>query len=330
MCYRRSLAPCVLNHSVLVLLDRPTPSTLRLALRVARILYHSKALLTTPVYASYLHHLHYSLHLQCHVPKEASLPLHSLQARLPSQLTWSWWSLWTLLHQHLLSVRRFHAQRSLHRCTWQWDSSSRWPLDKLPYYAIRLNGPRHLPTTPGITHYYTISHLLVLIISSPDFSSPPTISFRALIRRRHSCSRQAVLHTRRVTCTLLFWTGSSSIIPHSRCLRGSTLWRVNLGWRRTSRANNPVTRKPQSWRLGTLTAQLSQPRHQKDSQRPRILPSLSLTVWRRGHYLWRRQASVRRTAYSVQKIGKWHSRTSSTSRSRQSTRYLGRVLQRHT
>ena len=43
--YRRSLAPCVLNHGVLVLLDRPTLFTLRLALRVARTLYHSKALL---------------------------------------------------------------------------------------------------------------------------------------------------------------------------------------------------------------------------------------------------------------------------------------------
>ena len=44
--YRRSLAPCVLDHSVLVLLDRPTLFTLRLAFRVARTLYHSKALLT--------------------------------------------------------------------------------------------------------------------------------------------------------------------------------------------------------------------------------------------------------------------------------------------
>ena len=43
--YRRSLAPCVLDHGVLVLLDCPTPVTLRLAFRVARTLYHSKALL---------------------------------------------------------------------------------------------------------------------------------------------------------------------------------------------------------------------------------------------------------------------------------------------
>ena len=43
--YRRSLALCVLDHSVLVLLDRPTLFTLQLALRVARTLYHSKALL---------------------------------------------------------------------------------------------------------------------------------------------------------------------------------------------------------------------------------------------------------------------------------------------
>ena len=41
--YRRSLAPCVLDHSVLVLLDRPTLSTLQLALRVARISYHQKS-----------------------------------------------------------------------------------------------------------------------------------------------------------------------------------------------------------------------------------------------------------------------------------------------
>ena len=45
--YRRSLAPCVLDHGVLVLLDRPTLSTLQLAFRVARTLYHLKALLTT-------------------------------------------------------------------------------------------------------------------------------------------------------------------------------------------------------------------------------------------------------------------------------------------
>ena len=43
--YRRSLAPCVLDHGVLVLLDRPTLFTLRLAFRVAHTLYHSKALL---------------------------------------------------------------------------------------------------------------------------------------------------------------------------------------------------------------------------------------------------------------------------------------------
>ena len=43
--YRRSLVLCVLDHGVLVLLDRPTLFTLRLALRVARTLYHSKALL---------------------------------------------------------------------------------------------------------------------------------------------------------------------------------------------------------------------------------------------------------------------------------------------
>ena len=43
--YRHSLALCVLDHSVLVLLDRPTLFTLRLAFRVARTLYHLKALL---------------------------------------------------------------------------------------------------------------------------------------------------------------------------------------------------------------------------------------------------------------------------------------------
>ena len=43
--YRRSLALCVLDHGVLVLLDRPTLFTLRLAFHVARTLYHSKALL---------------------------------------------------------------------------------------------------------------------------------------------------------------------------------------------------------------------------------------------------------------------------------------------
>ena len=46
--YRRSLVLCVLDHSVLVLLDRPTPSTLQLALRIARILYHLKKALLTP------------------------------------------------------------------------------------------------------------------------------------------------------------------------------------------------------------------------------------------------------------------------------------------
>ena len=40
--YRRSLAPCVLDHGVLVLLDRPTLFTLRLALCAAHTLYHSK------------------------------------------------------------------------------------------------------------------------------------------------------------------------------------------------------------------------------------------------------------------------------------------------
>ena len=44
--YRRSLALCVLDHGVLVLLDRPTLFTLRLVFRVARTLYHLKALLT--------------------------------------------------------------------------------------------------------------------------------------------------------------------------------------------------------------------------------------------------------------------------------------------
>ena len=39
--YRRSLAPCVLDHGVLVLLDRPALSTLRLAFRVARIPHHT-------------------------------------------------------------------------------------------------------------------------------------------------------------------------------------------------------------------------------------------------------------------------------------------------
>ena len=43
--YCRSLTPCVLDHSVLVLLDCPTLFTLQLAFRVARTLYHSKALL---------------------------------------------------------------------------------------------------------------------------------------------------------------------------------------------------------------------------------------------------------------------------------------------
>ena len=43
--YHHSLALCVLDHSVLVLLDRPTLFTLRLALHVARTLYHPKALL---------------------------------------------------------------------------------------------------------------------------------------------------------------------------------------------------------------------------------------------------------------------------------------------
>ena len=43
--YRRSLVLCVLDHSVLVLLDRPTLFTLQLAFRVAHTLYHPKALL---------------------------------------------------------------------------------------------------------------------------------------------------------------------------------------------------------------------------------------------------------------------------------------------
>ena len=43
--YRCSLVLCVLDHGVLVLLDCPTLFTLRLALRVTRTLYHSKALL---------------------------------------------------------------------------------------------------------------------------------------------------------------------------------------------------------------------------------------------------------------------------------------------
>ena len=41
--YCCSLAPCVLNHSVLVLLDRPTPSTLQLVLCIACISYHPKS-----------------------------------------------------------------------------------------------------------------------------------------------------------------------------------------------------------------------------------------------------------------------------------------------
>ena len=45
MRYRCSLMPCVLDHSVLVLLDCPTLFTLRLVLRVTHTLYHSKALL---------------------------------------------------------------------------------------------------------------------------------------------------------------------------------------------------------------------------------------------------------------------------------------------
>ena len=40
--YHRSLALCVPDHGVLVLLDCPTPSTLQLALCVAHISYHSK------------------------------------------------------------------------------------------------------------------------------------------------------------------------------------------------------------------------------------------------------------------------------------------------
>ena len=43
--HRCSLMLCVLDHSVLVLLDRSTLFTLQLALHVARILYHPKALL---------------------------------------------------------------------------------------------------------------------------------------------------------------------------------------------------------------------------------------------------------------------------------------------
>ena len=45
--YRCSLVLCVLDHGVLVLLDRPTLFTLRLVLRIAHILYHSKVLLIT-------------------------------------------------------------------------------------------------------------------------------------------------------------------------------------------------------------------------------------------------------------------------------------------
>ena len=85
MRYRRSLALCVLDRSVLVLLDRPTSSTLQLALHIACISYHNKALLTS-VHAIYLHHLLYPLHVQSRVPKERSLSLHSLQTRLPPNL----------------------------------------------------------------------------------------------------------------------------------------------------------------------------------------------------------------------------------------------------
>ena len=46
--YRCSLTPCVLDHGVLVLLDRPTPFILQLALRIAHISYHLKALLPNP------------------------------------------------------------------------------------------------------------------------------------------------------------------------------------------------------------------------------------------------------------------------------------------
>ena len=49
MRHRHSLAPCVLDHGVLVLLDRPTLFTLQLVLRVAHTLYHSKALLPIPI-----------------------------------------------------------------------------------------------------------------------------------------------------------------------------------------------------------------------------------------------------------------------------------------
>ena len=46
-----------------------------------------------------------------------------------------------MLLKHLRSVRRFRAQGSLHRRTRRRDSRSRRPINKLPYYAIRLNGP---------------------------------------------------------------------------------------------------------------------------------------------------------------------------------------------
>ena len=68
----------------------------------------------------------------------------------------------------------------------------------------------------------------------------------------------------------------------------------------------PQSRDVQSRKLKTIKCSVrdtSQPRNSTDPRRPGILPSLSLTVWRRGQYLWRRQASTRGTAYCVQKGG---------------------------
>ena len=87
-----------------------SPYFIHLAISVTCCLYlvPLKALLIL-VYASYLHHLHYPVHSQLRVPKEGSLPLHSLQTPFPLQSTWSWWSLWTLLHQNLLTIWWFCA-----------------------------------------------------------------------------------------------------------------------------------------------------------------------------------------------------------------------------
>ena len=86
------------------------PYSIHLAISVMRCSYlvPLKALLIL-VYASYLHHLHYPVHSQPHVLKEGSLPLHLLQTPFPLQSTWSWRSLWTLLHQNLLTIQWFHA-----------------------------------------------------------------------------------------------------------------------------------------------------------------------------------------------------------------------------